>query len=79
MKGTTIIRELLKRNLIKIDDLGYYHTTPKSSHLTAVRIYGRVTTLRRWIYYSIYNEFPTNNLITYDTSDLIDWRLNNEF
>ena len=75
MRSSTIIKYLLNKDLIWIDDLGYYHATDRANHLTAVRIYGRVSTLRRWIYYSLYNEFPSNNLRTFNNSDVIDWRL----
>ena len=79
MTSKKIIKRLISKGLIQIDDLGYYHCNNDSTPNTAVTINATTTTLRRWIFKAIYGEFPCCNLRTYERSNLIDWRLFNDF
>lgn len=78
MTSKHIIKELIKRNLITVDEYGFYHCTPSSKAGSAISLFGMTTTLRRWIYLAIYGRLPNHNLRTFTTSNVIDWRLSNE-
>lgn len=79
MTSKQIIKRLISKGLIQIDNVGYYHCSSRSTPNTAVTINSTTTTLRRWIFKALYGHFPYYNLRTYEPSDLIDWRLKDEF
>ena len=53
----TAIQYLLRNKIITVDRFGFYHTKIDGGLIVTIK--GKKSSLRRWLYYIVFGEFPS--------------------